>query len=655
MSAPTVSVIVPAYNARATILPTVTSALEQSHAPVEIIVVDDGSTDDTASIASSLPIPVRVIRKPNGGPASARNVGALAAIGEWLAFLDADDIFLPDKLRTQLSLADDPRIAILHGHSTDSAMDLPDELDFEALWERNAIVNSSVLLRRHVFDELGGFDESPDLISVEDYNMWLRVAAAGWRIRSCQQRLVRYTRGSGLSSQRDRFVKAQVANIRLIGQQFGLSEKAISSRTAKLFREIGKSALFGRDMAAARHYFRQARRADGTMGARLGLAVSYLPPALLDARRKLKWRYTHPSQHYQNSIDSIFVDHRRARMASRPGNRPVLLVIVDAEEEFDWATVPSTSIRVESVMAQHLAQRIFARYGIVPTYAVDYAVASQEEGYGPLREFMLGGQCDIGTQLHPWINPPLTEAMTVRNSFVGNLPETIQFEKLRILTETIRQNFGCDPILYRAGRYGAGAATVDHLKKLGYRIDTSVRPFYDMRSSGGPDYTCSPVQPYWCDQQRTLLEIPLTVGMLGMAAAHGREIYPWISGPTASLLRMPAILSRTNVLNRTSISPEGTPLSEAKALTRRVLEQQPNGVIVLTYHSTSLEPGNTPYVRSNADLRRFLAWLESYFDFFLGTCNGMASTPARLLAELSPDQSSRRLAPVHAPATSDAE
>ena len=102
MSAPTVSVIVPAYNARATILPTVTSALEQSHAPVEIIVVDDGSTDDTASIASSLPIPVRVIRKPNGGPASARNVGALAAIGEWLAFLDADDIFLPDNNASDL-------------------------------------------------------------------------------------------------------------------------------------------------------------------------------------------------------------------------------------------------------------------------------------------------------------------------------------------------------------------------------------------------------------------------------------------------------------------------------------------------------------------------------------------------------------------------
>ena len=97
-----VTVIIPAYNGAAYIARAVESALAQTHKPLEVLVVDDGSTDRTAEIVAAMPPPVRLIRKENGGPASARNLGAREAKGNWLALLDADDLWQPVKLETQI-------------------------------------------------------------------------------------------------------------------------------------------------------------------------------------------------------------------------------------------------------------------------------------------------------------------------------------------------------------------------------------------------------------------------------------------------------------------------------------------------------------------------------------------------------------------------
>src|SRR5206468_8067951 len=87
--APTVSVVIPAFNAADYIAAAIESALAQTYPAEEVIVVDDGSTDDTAAIAMRFSHPVRVLQKPNGGPASARNTGISAASGTWIALLDA--------------------------------------------------------------------------------------------------------------------------------------------------------------------------------------------------------------------------------------------------------------------------------------------------------------------------------------------------------------------------------------------------------------------------------------------------------------------------------------------------------------------------------------------------------------------------------------
>src|SRR5258708_39012956 len=124
-------------------------------------------------------------------------------------------------------------------------------------------------------------------------------------------------------------------------------------------------------------------------------------------------------------------------------------------------------MNVESMRHQDVAQAIFARYDIVPTYLVDYAVAAQRNGYQPLLDYVASKRCEIGAQLHPWINPPIEEELIERNSFPGNLPERLEYEKIRLLTTTIEENLRVRPILYRAGRYGIGQNTARLISEFG--------------------------------------------------------------------------------------------------------------------------------------------------------------------------------------------
>jgi len=107
MSETTVSVVIPCYNAAPFLRETLESVLAQTHPPLEVVVVDDGSTDDSSRIAESFGPPVRVIRQQNQGESVARNRGIAAARGEWVALLDADDVWEPRKLEMQITALSD--------------------------------------------------------------------------------------------------------------------------------------------------------------------------------------------------------------------------------------------------------------------------------------------------------------------------------------------------------------------------------------------------------------------------------------------------------------------------------------------------------------------------------------------------------------------
>jgi glycosyltransferase involved in cell wall biosynthesis len=182
-SDPLVSVVVPCYNYADFVCRAVDSVLGQSYRRVECIVVDDGSTDDTCERLRKYGSRIRYVRQENRGPSSARNTGIREAKGEWIALLDADDVWHPDKLAVQVRAARaQPDVALLGIIGTTSAM--PDTLPPSAPLTPIGIVDlltgtpfgpSSVIIKRSALEATGLFDE--DLPSAEDRDMWLRLAA----------------------------------------------------------------------------------------------------------------------------------------------------------------------------------------------------------------------------------------------------------------------------------------------------------------------------------------------------------------------------------------------------------------------------------------------------------------------------------------------
>jgi teichuronic acid biosynthesis glycosyltransferase TuaG len=186
-----VSVVIPLFNAQDYIAATIESVLKQSYQSIELIVVDDSSTDDSPSVVRGFGSAVRYLHQENAGPAAARNRGIAAANGEYIAFLDADDEWLPNKVETQVNLLEESGadLGLVHSESLNivegqtkpkrTAKVLPAYMSPEAafcrLFSGNFITTSTVMCRRGVFTELGSFDESMAYFSVEDYDMWLRI------------------------------------------------------------------------------------------------------------------------------------------------------------------------------------------------------------------------------------------------------------------------------------------------------------------------------------------------------------------------------------------------------------------------------------------------------------------------------------------------
>jgi hypothetical protein len=291
---PTISAIIPAYNAARTVGRAVESCLSQTRPPIEVLVVDDGSTDGTAEIVASFGGSVRLERKLNGGPGSARNYASRLARGEWLGFLDADDRWLPRKLEKQLTLATSDDVAVIQTLTGGSTDQIPPEVTFSQLWETNLVGTSSVLIRRSVFERLGGFNEDLQLISSEDYHLWLQVAAAGGRILTYPEALTEWTRGRGLSSNLAGFGKAQLHNVTLIGRELGLPAESIRRKQLQIYDGIGRDALHQRDMSLARSQLAKAFRVKPSPRRAFLLVISLLPVFAINLRRR--WRERRPDR-----------------------------------------------------------------------------------------------------------------------------------------------------------------------------------------------------------------------------------------------------------------------------------------------------------------------------------------------------------------------
>jgi hypothetical protein len=219
-----ISVVIPCYN-HAHYLPlAVESVLAQTRPPEEIVVVDDGSTDETAAIAARYAPRARHLWRPNGGLSAARNTGIAATTGELLAFLDADDMWRPEFL-AQLSRALDehPAAGVVHcaARCVDrdgqwlpqtAAHPIAPQRVHDALIEGNYLPAHSVLLRRACLDAVGGFDES--MRASEDWDMWLRLSAR-FAVIGIPAVLALYrTHGANMSTDPERMFRSETAVVR---------------------------------------------------------------------------------------------------------------------------------------------------------------------------------------------------------------------------------------------------------------------------------------------------------------------------------------------------------------------------------------------------------------------------------------------------------
>jgi glycosyltransferase involved in cell wall biosynthesis len=260
---PEVSVIIPAYNSARYLQEAVDSVLAQTFDDFEVLVIDDGSTDDTEAVMRRYGAPVRYIRQRNGGVASARNRGIQEASGRYIAFLDADDTWYANKLGRQLAALEqhpDARFCYSAFTVVDSQMR---ELfvrrsdrrgsAVEDLLTRGNVVGSicTVLADRSLFAAAGGFD--PALSQCADWDMWVRLAVHT-EFLYIDEPLVTYRHHGDMMSRDPALLESD--SVRVLDKAFAMSSVAGVQR-------VRRSAAFGRNyMVLAGTYFQQRRYSD---------------------------------------------------------------------------------------------------------------------------------------------------------------------------------------------------------------------------------------------------------------------------------------------------------------------------------------------------------------------------------------------------------
>ncbi|MBL8191560.1 MAG: glycosyltransferase [Acidobacteria bacterium] len=249
---PKVSVIIPAFNSAPFIAETIQSVLAQTYDNLEIIVVDDGSTDTTLDVLNEFGDQITVLTKPNGGPASARNLAIRHASGKYIAFLDADDLWMPEKLAEQVVFLEaHPEVGLTYAEALmfdevggekqiRGKIGFTGETSFCHLLLGDHIPNSTVLMRRNCVDTIGWLNERRDLIAVEDYEYWLRLAKA-FPIRAIAKPLAYYrVHAHNLMGDGDNIEKSLRLPLRVLEE--------IETRFPDCWRECGmdKDVLFAR-------------------------------------------------------------------------------------------------------------------------------------------------------------------------------------------------------------------------------------------------------------------------------------------------------------------------------------------------------------------------------------------------------------------------
>ncbi|MCC6720384.1 MAG: glycosyltransferase [Acetobacteraceae bacterium] len=640
----------PAFNAQAYIRQSVQSVLAQTCENFELLVVDDGSTDNTRAIVAAIDDPrVRIIDSPgNCGVVAARNRGIAAARGRYIAIHDADDISVPNRFVRQVEYLDThetvagvcARQSILE-HGTVRFLRAPagtDPLVVRAVLHfSNPIGHASLMFRAASVAALGVYQRE-DMAYAEDFDFLHRLLAVG-EICELPEYLVLYRRHEANISRLRRITMLertaavlQQAYARLLGETCADEARLMANHMVaqEPFADAGQMVRTGRfldriiDALGDRHALTAPQRLEVTRrAARLwwgvvqssvragqfvmplrhhgafSAAASGRPPL-----RRIAWAalagfatnrlgvsrpQTRPTNAVRPSLRIGGVEFHPVPPSQEP---PTLYVVIDTEAEIDRTEAAGRA--VSAMHQQAPAQRLFDAWGVRPVYVADDAVASRPEGYEPLRAILDRHGCVIGAQMHAGVTPPFEEA-----------------RKLRSLVAAIERNFGVTPLFFRAGRHGVGPNTMGLLGDVGFQVDFSLLPHADLRAQGGPDLRRVECVPY---RAGGVLSVPMTRGLIG---ARSPRLHPQ------------GMLARLGLANTVTLTPEGFSAAEQMQLIDAMIRRGCR-TFALHYHSASLAK-QTPHVRNAAELAEFIGRIEAVGTHFFQVHGGLPGNPADLL------------------------
>lgn len=304
-SNPVISVVIPSFNSARFVVQAVQSALAQTYSPVEIIVIDDGSSDNTQVVLDPFFERIRYVYQSNGGLSKARNRGIEEARGELIAFLDADDQWLPEKLTKQWECLQVNSSAALVHTDTYQLYELNGKQFHVSLGKErfsgscfpeffwgNRVTVSTVLVTRPCLDQVGTFDEDIRGASTQDLDLWLRIARR-YPLAYVSEPLVLYRHHVANGSRDQRMMledeyyvlaktlKADAALWSILGRD------RVHRRMCELALEAGYSNVDVDDLTRARRYFREALSYDVlSVRAWAFWASTFLP---LRLRKELRW------------------------------------------------------------------------------------------------------------------------------------------------------------------------------------------------------------------------------------------------------------------------------------------------------------------------------------------------------------------------------
>ena len=320
-----VSVIMPAYNAGRHLAESVRSVQAQTYAGWELIVVDDGSTDDTREVVQALAeadARVRYVQRPNGGQGAARNTGLGEARGPLVAFLDADDLWLPGKLAAQLAVLEEKGVDLVYTDGyifSDEGAESPEDhfyiLPGEArgvemyrvLFTSNRIATLSVLVKREALDAAGLFDENRAYQNCEDYDLWMRLARNGASFYGMKEKLMRYRRHAAATTYTaSKLLTPMLAVILKHASDPALDAALVRGRVRGLYRDLIASLVAEGQVEEARRRMREFYAWDG------GAPVTALQRLVL---RLLPRRYNYISREVLYRAEW----HVRGLLGRRPG------------------------------------------------------------------------------------------------------------------------------------------------------------------------------------------------------------------------------------------------------------------------------------------------------------------------------------------------